>query len=166
MTKNVLLSLVALALAGGPALAAGGASDAPLRSEQALGTAQQDFDPFAELALVPGDTLPPLACMSREKFSAALAAHDGSKLVTLTPTAAAFYRGLYAAQPFTPQGYPIGDKVQVSVKVMTDDSGDFVLRGVAVFTLGDYLVCNRLPLEEKWLDQIWQAGGARAKDAM
>ena len=101
--------------------------------------------------------------MKRSMFEMALKAHDASELVALTPIEGAYYRGYYAAQEFTAKGYPIGDGVEMAVKA-TDDEGAGMI-GVVVFTLGEFLVCNKLAITEELIRQIYQAGGAIPKDA-
>ena len=68
-------------------------------------------DPFAKLDAA----MPPLSCMERSPFEAALKAAGASKLEPLSLAQAMFYRGYYAAQIFTAPGYPIGDGVEIQV---------------------------------------------------
>ena len=122
-----------------------------------------DFDPFAQLTLKEGESMKPLECMPRAQFEAGLKAHDGSQLMPLQPEAAAFYRGYFSAQPFTPAGYPVGDGVELAVRAITGKDDKPALEGVAVFTLGDNLVCNHLAIAAPLLDQLFKAGGARGR---
>ena len=131
--------------------------DSPMKSEKTL-------DPFAKLdqTKLP---LPPLDCMKRSLFEAALMARHASELVPLTPNEEMFYRGYYAAQQFTAPGFPIGDGVQMSVRAAESEDGEATLEGSVVFTLGEYLVCNRLTISDNLIKLIYQAGGAVPKDA-
>ena len=116
------------------------------------------FDTFSALAIEDGGSMPPLKCMKAADFALAVRAHDGSPIVKMGPGMAMFFRGYYAALPFTPHGYPIGEDILLSLKADTDERGAAVVKGTAAFTLGDSMVCNVVPVAEQLVNMLFKAG--------
>lgn len=147
-----------LCLAAVPALAQSVTPPAALQEAQKQLNAAAD-DPFASLNIQPGDTLPPIKCMSAKGFAAAVSAHDGSPVIRMSINQAMFFRGFYAALPMTSPGYPVGDDVVYAVRAMKDKAA---IEGTVGFTLGEGMVCNVIPVTEQLLNMLFKIDSGRA----
>jgi hypothetical protein len=111
-------------------------------------------DPFMNfIPPADGEPLAPLKCMKASEFALAVKTHDGSPVVKMSLRQAMFYRGYYAAMPFTADGYPVGDDVVYAVRAAKDSDA---IQGTVGFTLGEYMVCNVLPVTQKLLNILFK----------
>lgn len=86
-----------------------------------------------------------VSCIPLSKVKNMIEEKDG-RLVTLTPEQWEFIRGIYAMNPETPPGLPVGDKAMLAQK--DGDEG-----GIVIFVDKDK-ACSPMPIPKQLIDLL------------
>lgn len=96
------------------------------------------------------DETPTAQCVPVEHMRDSAEAETGGRWIELTDLQRAFLAGVYALNPNTPPGLPVGDKAALAT--LGDHSG-----GVIFFLDGDR-ACSPMPAPEELLDMLRHIG--------